>query len=74
MGIQSASTETKAQSVNPRAAGRFKAGRNPTQWTKTFLERGYVKLSSLGPWALETLYAGLEQANETAKRVMRSNR
>lgn len=71
--VCSASSEERALSVSPRSAGKFKRGRNATQWTRVFIERGYLKLSAIGPWAMERLAAGIEQVSETAKRVMRSN-
>lgn len=71
-GICTAPTEQRSLTVSPRAAGVFRKGRNPTHWTRTYIERGYVKLSSLGPWSMETLVAGVEPATETQKRVMRS--
>lgn len=72
--VCSASSEENALTVRPRMIGKFKGGRNATQWPRAFIERGYLRLASLGPWAMDRLTAGMEQISETAKRVMRSNR
>lgn len=71
--VRSASTAEKAITSTPRASGRFKAGRNPTQWVRTTIERGYVRLSGTGPWAMEQLKVGVDQLGDTARRTMRSN-
>lgn len=69
--ICSASSEEKALEVGPRTIGKLKRGRNPTLWVKSFIERGYLRVSSLGPWGLESLVAGIEKLGDTARRVMR---
>lgn len=74
MSVCSAASEERALEANPRALGKLKSGRNATQWTRAFIERGYLRLSALGPWGLESLVAGIDKVSETAKRVMRSNR
>lgn len=71
-GVCTSSSEQKALDAPPRAVGKFKRGRNAPQWPRVFIERGYLRLSALGPWALETLMAGMESLSDTAKRVMRS--
>jgi len=71
--IHTASIEQRALTATPRSAGKFRSGRNRTQWPKTFIERGYLKLSSLGPWALESLSVGMDKASETASRTQRTN-
>lgn len=70
--LHSASSEQLALTAAPRASGTFRGGRGFTVWTKTFMERGYLKLSAVGPWALERLMATMGAVTETAKRVMRS--
>lgn len=70
--IRTASSEQRALTAPPRSTAKLRRGRNATIWVRTYLERGYVRLASLGPWALEKLSAGIEAATETAKRVMRS--
>lgn len=67
-----ASSLERALEANPRFAGRFLAGRNGSQWPRGFIEQGYLRLSAIGPWALEQLTAGVEQINESMQRIMRS--
>jgi len=70
--VCTSSTEEKALEASPRTIGKFKGGRNSPQWPRVFIERGYIRLSAVGPWALETITAGIEMVSDTAKRVMRS--
>lgn len=72
--ICSASSLERALEIKPRNAGRFRKGRNPSQWPRAFIEEGYLRLSATGCWAMEKLIAGMEQVSETTRRVMRSNR
>lgn len=65
------SSEEKALTASPRATGRLHAGRNRSQWPRTFIERGYLKLSSTGPWAFEELSLEMEPASPTGKRTKR---
>lgn len=74
LAVCTASSEERALDASPRTIGKLKAGRNSTQWPRTFIERGYLRLSALGAWSMERLMAGMEQVSDTAKRVMRSNR
>ena len=69
----SASTMEKALGVAPRQTGRFKSGRNASQWPRVFIEQGYLRLSATGPWAFESLTLAVEEATETMKRTMRSS-
>lgn len=71
--ICSASSLEKALSVAPRQTGRFQSGRNRSQWPRAFVERGYLRLSASGPWALEQLTIAIEQVSDTMNRTMRSN-
>lgn len=70
--VCSASSEERALNTPARATGNLRKGRNAPQWPRVFIERGYLRLSASGPWAMERLRAGVEQVSETAKRVMRS--
>lgn len=70
--ICSASSMERALEVASRQIGRFRAGRNACQWPRAFIEQGYLRLSSTGPWALESLTVAVEQVNDTMRRVMRS--
>ncbi len=72
--VCSASSLEKALEMKPRNAGRFRRGRNGSQWPRAFIEEGYLKLSATGCWALEKLMAGMEKANDTMRRVFRSSR
>jgi hypothetical protein len=72
--VCSSSSLEKALEIKPRVSGRFKSGRNPSQWPRTFIEEGYLRLSATGAWAMERLRAGMDQVNETTRRVMRTNR
>lgn len=74
MSVCTASSEERALEANPRNIGKLRQGRNATLWTRTFIERGYLRLSALGPWGLESLVAGIDKVTETAKRVFRSNK
>lgn len=69
-----ASSAERAIDAPPRITGRFTGGRNASQWPRVFIERGYLRLSSLGQWSIEKIVAGMEQVSDTAKRVMRSTR
>lgn len=71
--VCSASSEERALDVAPRQIGKFKGGRNASQWPRVFIDRGYIRLSATGPWAMENIRAGMEQVSETARRVMRTN-
>lgn len=70
--VCSASSLERALDMKPRVAGRFKSGRNANQWPRTFIEEGYLRLSATGQWAMEKLTAGMDQVNDTARRVMRT--
>jgi len=70
--ICSASSMERALDIAPRITGRIKGGRNACQWPRGFIEHGYLRLSSSGPWAMEQLTIGVEQATETMQRIMRS--
>ncbi len=70
--ICTASSLEKSLDVAPRARGRFTRGRNGSHWPRSYIEQGYLRLSATGPWAMEQLMAGMEQANDTMRRVMRS--
>lgn len=72
--ICSASSLERALDIKPRNGGRFRKGRNPSQWPRAYIEEGYLRLSATGCWAMEKLIAGMEQASDTVRRVMRSNR
>jgi hypothetical protein len=65
-------TEELALTATPRLMGKFTKGRNMTQWPRVYIERGYLKLSASGRWAMEKVMAGMDQISDTAKRVMRS--
>lgn len=68
----SASSHERALTVAPRQNGRITAGRNGSQWPRTFVEHGYLRLSATGPWAIEYLTVAVEQVSDTMNRVMRS--
>lgn len=70
--VCSASSLEHALEVKPRNAGRFKSGRNLSQWPRAFIESGYLRLSATGAWSMEKLMAGMEQVSDTMRRVMRS--
>jgi len=70
--ICSASSMERALDIAPRITGRIKGGRNACQWPRGFIEYGYLRLSSSGPWAMEQLTIGVEQATETMHKIMRS--
>jgi hypothetical protein len=70
---RSASSAEQAIKASPRMAGRFKAGRNPTQWPRVAIERGYLRLAGTGPWAMERIKVGMEALGDTATRTMRTN-
>jgi len=70
--VRSASNLERALSAKTRSSGRFKRGRNFSQWPRTYIEEGYLRLSASGPWALEKLEAVMEQVNDTTRRVMRT--
>lgn len=72
--ICSAATAEKALEVTPKKTGRFRAGVNQSHWPQTFLETGYIRLDATGSWALESIKAVVEEATDTMKRTMRSNR
>lgn len=69
--IRSAQSEEQALTVKARAAGRFSGGRSRSSWPKAFIERGYIRLSAVGPWACERIVAGMSAIGDQAKRVMR---
>ena len=70
--ICSASTLEAALDKKPRAMGKLTRGRNPTQWPKTYIEQGYLRLSATGPWACEQLNASMEQVNDAMQQIMRT--
>lgn len=72
--ICSASNLERALEIKPRNAGRFRKGRNMSQWPRAYIEEGYLRLSATGCWAMEKLMAGMDQVSDTVRRVMRSNR
>ncbi len=72
-GVCTSSSLEKALEAKPRTTGRFRSGRNSHAWPRTFIEEGYLRLSATGPMALERITAAMEQASETARRVMRTN-
>jgi len=72
--ICSSSSLERALEVKPRNIGRFKGGRNPSQWPRAYIEEGYVRLASSGPWSMEKITAVVESVSETQRRVMRTTR
>ena len=68
----SASSLERALTAVPRQTGRIISGRNGSQWPRAFVERGYLRLSATGPWALEHITAAVEQVGDTMNRIMRS--
>lgn len=70
--ICTASSMEKALDVSPRTSGQFKPGRNFTQWPRTFIEQGYLRLSATGPWAMESITATIRQVSSVMQRTMRS--
>lgn len=70
--ICSASSMERALTIAPRKTGRFAGGRNACQWPRTFVERGYLRLSSTGPWAMEQITVVVDKMSEIMDRTMRS--
>lgn len=71
--ICSASSVERALDAAPRKSGKFRAGRNPCHWPRTYIENGYIRLEASGSWAMESINATIEQVSDTMNRVMRSN-
>jgi hypothetical protein len=69
----SASSMERALTAAPRLTGRLHKGRNATQWTRAYIENGYLRLSSTGSWAMESLMVVVDQVSQTMSRVMRSH-
>jgi hypothetical protein len=72
--VCTSSTEERALTQRPRAIGKLKKGRGAPVWTRSHIERGYIRLTSLGPWAFEAMTVVAEAGTPTLQRVMRTNR
>jgi len=70
--VCSARSEELALRVRPRALGRMKKGRGRCTWVRSHIERGYVRLTALAPWALESLTIMAEPGTPTSTRTLRT--
>lgn len=68
-----ASSPQLALSAAALTSGTFVDGQNACEWPRAYLEHGYLKLNATGQWAMETLFATVEELADTMRRVMRSN-
>ena len=59
----------EALGESPSSAGSFVAGRNRSQWPRTYLNAGYLRLSSSESWALERMVVTLQEASATRARI-----
>lgn len=51
------------------ATGKWRAGRNRSQWPRRFLRSGYLKLSSTENWALERVVAAVDVGSAQRGRI-----
>lgn len=67
--IVEAETLESATDDLPSFSGMFTGGRNRSEWCRAHVSRGYIRLSSSEPWALERLLATVEADSEHRRRI-----
>lgn len=67
--IHSASEAESAIDAGAKASGQWVGGRNRSQWPRSYINAGYVKLSSTSPWSLERVLASVSKESGQRSRL-----